>query len=272
MKAIEQSHNLWGICPNGFTKSLEWIERAGRVCYKSEDKITSGSAMPFVSKIMKSGHLSVIEHSMLVCSDSITRKFKVPPHMVSCPGRYLDYHALSGYHIGSFRSFYELLGATSLDHFIELIANYTVSNWNSIPFDLHRITVEFRTSRNTTHQLVRHRPASYSQESQRYVAYENGHINFIKPVWYGFSKEADLEWINTMTDCEDSYNRLRRLGRSPQAARVVLPNSTATTIIVTANLIEWRHIFSLRCSSAADPEIQALMKPVEEEFKKMGWI
>lgn len=126
-------------------------------------------------------------------------------------------------------------------------------------------SVRFITDRSVTHELVRSRIASYSQESQRYVAYDQD-VTFIKPV--GMNEEQYHKWLQDMVCIESMYYDMRSHNASPQIARAVLPNSTKTEIIVTANLREWRHIFKLRCSRAAHPQIRQLMTGVLLDLKK----
>lgn len=187
---------------------LRLIERAGRVCYRSEDKIADGSAERFCRMLIKNGHESVLEHA----------------------------HA----------------------------------------------TVEIVTSRDVTHQLVRHRLISPSQESQRYCDY-SGQVRFIIPEWadiepadeYGdidfenveVMSSPEWEWLAQVFEAETGYRRLRELGKLPEQARQVLPNCTATTIVVTANFREWRHIFRLRTDSHADAEIRRVMLPLLSEMQ-----
>ena len=192
MKIINQS---WDWMQKPFL-SLEIIEKAGRTCYKSEDKIDLGSAKKFVQMIVKRGHETVIEHV--------------------------------------------------------------------------NASVKFITNRGVTHELVRHRLCSFSQESTRYVCYD-GQMEFIRPVWW-IENSADEfnaqdDWQKAMEEAEHFYNLLLHKGWRPEQAREVLPNSLKTEIVTTANLREWRHIFKLRTSKAAHPQIRDLMKSCLNGFK-----
>jgi len=183
---------------------LSLIEKAGRTCYKSEDKITEDSASRFLDSIMKKGHLSVIEH--------------------------------------------------------------------------FSVTVRFVIDRGVSHELVRHRLCAFSQESTRYCNYKGG-VAFIIPPWVslmpGEYTERDLssvtgmshQWVLAMIWAEHFYKLLIDNKWSPQQARSVLPNSLKTEIVTTANLREWKHIFSLRCSKAAHPQMQEVMLPLEALFQ-----
>ena len=182
---------------------LKKIERIGRVCYKSEDKITDTSAEGFIRSIIKRGHESVIEHeSISVC--------------VTC-------------------------------------------------------------DRGVTHEIVRHRIASYSQESTRYCNYTDGkfggQISFIDPCT-GFGWDLNTErglnlwkvWNKAMDAAEWSYRQMLKYGATPQEARTVLPNSTKAELVMTMNLREWRHFFKLRTSPAAHPQMQEVAKLIAEVF------
>ncbi len=167
---------------------LETIERAGRTAYKSEDKITSGSAEKFCRMLIKNGHESVLEH---------------------------------------------------------------VS-----------ITVKFVCDRGVTHELVRHRIASYTQESTRYCNYSGG-LTVVLPLSLdGDSltcKVVRTMWEQAMKNAENSYCNMITAGCTPQQARHVLPLSTKTEIVTTMNIREWRHVLKLRTAPSAHPHIRALM-------------
>jgi thymidylate synthase (FAD) len=121
-------------------------------------------------------------------------------------------------------------------------------------------SVRFITNRGVTHEMVRHRLCAFSQESTRYVNYGGSAIQFVKPVWFdGATYVARDIWESAMTEAEEAYDGLLKCGWRPEQAREVLPNSLKTEIVVTANLREWRHIFKLRCSPAAHPQMRALM-------------
>jgi len=132
------------------------------------------------------------------------------------------------------------------------------------------ITVRFICDRGVTHELVRHRLASYSQESTRYANYSRdrfgSEITVIKPLfWEEGSPEYD-RWRAAMEAAEKAYMDLIAMGAKAEEARSVLPNSLKTEIVVTANVREWRHIFQLRCSGAAHPQIRELLMPLLAAF------
>jgi thymidylate synthase (FAD) len=143
-------------------------------------------------------------------------------------------------------------------------------------------TVKIICDRGVTHEIVRHRLASYSQESTRYCNYKGG-VTFVIPPWVGIVEgeyiglpssdeqvrygEASCWWWNSVFHAERNYKYLLNTGWSPQQARSVLPNSTKTEIVITANVREWRHIFTLRCSKAAHPQMREIMIPLHQEMK-----
>ncbi len=165
---------------------MKKIERAGRVCYKSEGNIKDDSAEKFIRGIIKRGHESVIEHA--------TISFKI-----IC-------------------------------------------------------------DRGVTHELVRHRLASYSQESTRYCDYSagkfGGELTFIKPCFWRDDDENFLLWKETMARLEEIYLTMRKNNARPEEARSILPNSLKTEIFVTMNLREWRHFLKLRTAKAAHPQMR----------------
>jgi thymidylate synthase (FAD) len=128
------------------------------------------------------------------------------------------------------------------------------------------MTVRFVVDRGVSHELVRHRLASYSQESTRYCNYSKGRfdstVTFIRPLfWQEGSKEYGY-WEQACRFAERAYLGLITRGASAQEARSVLPNSLKTALVVTANLREWRHIFELRTAPAAHPQMREVMQPL----------
>ena len=177
---------------------LKRIEKAGRTCYKSEDRITAESAEKFVRMLIERGHESVLEHES--------------------------------------------------------------------------ITVRFVCDRGVSHEIVRHRLASYSQESTRYCNYSNdrfrNNITFIKPCFLDEGTGGYKLWKQAMFIAEKEYFELLNLGCTPQEARSVLPNSTKTEIVMTANLREWRHFLKLRTAKAAHPQMRELTVPLLHELQE----
>lgn len=145
------------------------------------------------------------------------------------------------------------------------------------------LSVKFIVDRGVTHELVRHRIASFAQESTRYVNYSKdkfgNQINVIN-IKDGINLDTKMknldaktigvimaEWLTAMRDAEMHYMKMIELGATPQIARSVLPTSTKTEITVTANYREWRNIFKLRTPYAAHPQIREVMIPLLKELK-----
>ncbi len=179
-------------------KIMKKIESIGRVCYKSESKITDDSAEQFIRNILNSGHESVIEHES--------------------------------------------------------------------------ISVRVICDRGVSHEIVRHRLASYSQESTRYCNYSNEkfgkELTVIKPVFWDTESEEYQIWLNMMNRIEQDYHALIEMGAKPQEARSILPNSLKTEIVMTMNLREWRHFFKLRASQRAHPQMREIALMILEKLKQ----
>lgn len=138
------------------------------------------------------------------------------------------------------------------------------------PLEQASATVEFVCDRGVSHELVRHRLASFNQSSTRYCNFSKekfgSEITVIKPFFFKEGTYRYNEWYSVMQSCEYVYLNLIEDGATPQEARSVLPNSLKTDVVITANFREWRHIFKLRCSKTAHPQMRQAMLPIREEF------
>jgi thymidylate synthase (FAD) len=282
------------------------IEECGRLCYKSEDKITENSAEPFVRGIIKHGHNSVMEMAALtlkvtIDSDSLAAQF------LGVIPKYLQFDRLEKKVLlmsGTVRAFRELYQSYASVKLIKAVAVFLAEKYPLFFFDLapkrgwvpqsgvlveklslsevdalsadllvkHRhIAVKFITNRAVTHEIVRHRPCSFLQESQRYCRYADdkfgSEVTFIKPLFFQEGTREYGLWEKAMGETEKIYLELLETS-TPQAARTVLPNSCKTEIIVYANLLEWLHIFRLRTPKNAEPSMREVMIPLLEKFKE----
>ncbi len=137
-----------------------------------------------------------------------------------------------------------------------------------------KITVKFIVDRGVSHELVRHRIASFSQESTRYCSYSGdkfgNEITVIKPFFFFSNPDPDRyeEWYKAMYNAEMSYMSLTAMGASAQEARSVLPNSLKTEVVTTFNLREWRHFFRLRAAAPAHPQMRQVAIPLLLIFQK----
>lgn len=281
------------------------IEYSGRICYKSEDMIDQDSAIPFVKKMAEHGHNSVLEMGVVSLRITYSDPELLTQLMATQP-RYLHIDVLDKQNLlitGSVRAFREMLIfhpdctlvkamaaflATRHPYFFETIipsaglqndtsisvAKVSLEEVDKLSPELrikHRhVGVKFIVNRAVTHEIVRHRPCSFLQESQRYCRYsENkfgGEVTFIKPMFYEEGTTEYAMWEKAMEDTEKIYLKLLETS-SPQAARTVLPNSCKTELIVYANLLEWKHIFKLRTTKAAEPSMREVMIPLYEELQ-----
>lgn len=136
----------------------------------------------------------------------------------------------------------------------------------------YNITVKFTTDRGVTHEIVRHRIASYAQESTRYCNYSKekfgDEISVVKPVDIKEGTKEYEEWIRAMMCAETFYMSLINTGCKAQTARSVLPTCAKTEIMVTMNLREWRHFIKLRSSKASHPDIRVLAIDLLNQFKE----
>jgi thymidylate synthase (FAD) len=282
------------------------IEACGRICYKSEDKISPESAEPFIRNIIKHGHNSVTEMAALTLkvlydSESFASQFfQLLPKFLQIDR--VDKKELLV--TGSVRAFRELYQANPSVKMVKAIAEFLgkrhplfyedllparglvqqegvrvekvpLETVDSLPADLlakHRhVAVLFVVNRAITHEIVRHRPVSYLQESQRYCRYSQdkfgSEVTFIKPMFFKVGSEEYRLWERAMQDTEEIYLKLLETS-SPQAARTVLPNSCKTELITFANLLEWLHIFKLRTSKGAEPSMREVMIPLLHTFQK----
>lgn len=128
-------------------------------------------------------------------------------------------------------------------------------------------SVEFLVDRGITHEIVRHRIASYTQESTRFVNYEKKMPpSFIYPK----DGEMDTDWLRSIETAEESYRALLAKGWRPQEARSVFPNALASKIVMTCNLRSWRHFFLMRTSKEAHPQMRQVTIPLLAEFQR--WV
>ena len=244
------------------------IERAARISYKSEDKITEDSAEKMVQRLISMKHYSPLEFGTIYLKITLD------------PIRNI-YNALK-YENNPFSAI-----TIAKDSTRYITTNYRViieNHWEDdlqymcAPTKYHqrRTTVKFITNRAVSHELVRHRSMSFMQESQRYVAYDKdkfgNELTFIKPAW----KQPELDEQTNETvlthqlfaNIEDTYMKLRSLGLTPQQARIVLPNATKTELYMCGFDKDWEHFFDLRDKTHVDPQMYDLVHPLHEDYEK----
>ena len=200
MKIIKPYAEILSGISEGGIKELQFIEKAARTCYKSENKITEDgeSAKALIKQLIKSEHEAMLEHSSL--------------------------------------------------------------------------SVKFVVDRGVSHEIVRHRLFSFAQESTRYCNYSKGkfgsEITFIEPCFWRGDQLCYDWWHYVCSKAESYYLEMLKAGATPQEARTVLPNSTATEVVVTGNYREWRHFFKLRTAEAAHPQMREVTRPLLAELQR----
>ncbi len=176
------------------------------------------------------------------------------------------------------RTSYKSEDKITIDSWRQFIAKLkSMGDWSVLEHE--SISVRFIIDRGVSHELVRHRLASYTQESTRFVNYNKKGMAFIDiqehfKKYLGAKRKNDLEisvalniWFGHMQDCEVRYNKLIELGLSPSLARSVLPNSLKTEIVMTTNPRVWHHVFHQRTAKGAHPQMREVMMPLLEQFK-----
>ena len=309
----------------------QFIEKVGRTCYKSEDKITSDSAAKFVGNLIKRGHEAMIEHWNLIFKtdaenyEDIVSDWEMLLHNGDIPKdagtdrlrpylRFTDSYIndemrciISG-NMRTWRDFVKacISGFGFIPRYLQgIIRNYPlffpefqdyvpaiIVNDILIPISVsdlvgdvehgthHDVTVKFICDRGVSHEIVRHRVASFAQESTRYCNYSGDKfdqcITVVEPEFIKTKANNNLAmlhaWERACAMSEAEYFKLLELGATPQEARSVLPNSLKTEVIVTMNLYGWDHFFGLRCEPAAHPDMQVVAKMAKLQFVDEGLV
>lgn len=168
------------------------------------------------------------------------------------------------------RTCYKSEGNIKEDSAEKFVKNIMNRNHMSV-IEHESISVRIICDRGVTHEIVRHRIASYSQESTRYCNYSNdkfgNELTFIKPCFFDEGSEGYEIWEKSMQNIENEYMELIEVGAKPQEARSILPNSIKTELVMTMNLREWRHFFLLRCDKAAHPQMRQVANLILNLFK-----
>lgn len=295
MRLIKPSFEILEQKP-GLDGLLQHIERCGRTCYKSEDKITEESAPKFIDMLINRGHTAMVEHGTVYLrtysnygygEDELFRRYNSNPYsIVKAIGRVAgstkESDLVDGYYITT--NYRVLLQNGWLDDL----------KYQCEPTEYHvkRITVKFVCDRGVSHEFVRHRIFSFAQESTRYCNYNKdkfgNECTFIIPSWLDYEEQqftdkndsscsirTDLSeheyFIDLLLEAERTYNFLvQYCGWKPQQARAVLPNSLKTELIMTGTIEQWEGFFKLRDANDAHPQARELAAPLHEEFIRRG--
>ena len=282
---IEQKPGVYGL--------LQHIERCGRTCYKSEDKITEDSAEKFVNMLVNRGHTAMVEHGTVYLTLGMPDRWA---YFKYCTNKYSE--AISegekGTWVGYVTTNYRVLLQNDWLDDLQYLTEPTKH--------IRRVTVKFVCDRGVSHEFVRHRVFSFAQESTRYCNYAKDkfgkELTFIMPSWIesdNFEIYRGLHWGEEVTyhteritgdmnnypvfrylegllQAEDAYMTLLDGGWIAQQARAVLPNSLKTELIMTGTIEQWEGFFKLRDAKDAHPQARELAQPLHEEFIKRGYI
>ena len=298
MKVISPTFEIWPQKP-GMEGIYQQVERAGRVCYKSEDHRTDSSARPFVERMIKSQHTAMLEHATvyLLYRDDEMASTGQDNASVLKPWQRYEHNKFSRvttvdgchYITTNLRVLAENQWMDDLDHLTEPLAHHE-----------RRVTVHFTTQVAITREFNRHRANSMAEQSTRYCNYskdkfgkeitvnlpewvrelsatEPSEINFMelaKKVEEGSADDYE-NWLFGNIAAERAYMNLIAAGRKPQEARVILPLDTNTELVHTAFVSDWKHFFDLRAlgtTGAPHPDAKVLARPLYDEFCRLGLI
>lgn len=269
------------------------IEKAGRTCYKSEDKITEDSAKKFVDMLATRHHGAMLEHGTIYLYIEYTSPF----------ANFELYNIGSDMNTRYSRNKFSRVNIITEDHYKTkcfITTNYRViveNNWFADleymcdqPMFHHdrRVTVKFITDQGILREFTRHRVFSFAVESTRYCNYNKSkfgsEITYIIPEWCTNIDSNEIypimdaisnkdtrtiqerEFLAALQTCETTYMQLLELGWKPQQARNVLPLATKCEMVMTGFISDWAHFFDLRCDVAAHPQARELAIPLKEEF------
>ena len=286
MKIQNPQYEIWMQNP-GELGIYQQIERAGRVCYKSENNTTENSAKPFVGRMIEHEHFAMLEHGTVY---------------MTCNHGELPLYASNKFsHVNT------------IDGKDYITTNLRVMAENKTLEDLKyrtdfkkgkhelRITVHFTTQIAITREYNRHRANSMAEQSTRYCNYTKNkfgsEISINLPTWVKGDLETNDEkfvelcedvaneetndwtpidaWLFANQAAEFAYMKLIAMGCKPQEARVILPLDTNTELVHTAFVSDWKHFFDLRAlgtTGAPHPDAKVLALPLMEEFKAKGYL
>ena len=254
------------------TDLFKHIELCGRTCYKSEDKITDSSSEKFVNMLKSHAHGAMLEHGTVYLTiphyNQRDSKGKIleNEYQILINNKYTQRNI--NYNIQDSPTYittnYRVIVENTLE---DLLLKYQSE---CTEYHVKRRTFKITCNRGVSHEFVRHRVFSFAQESQRYCNYGknkfDNEIKIIKPIYFDNNSLQYAAWYNSCSNAEESYLRLLNLGATPQEAREVLPNATATELIMTGFESDWEHFFTLRCAKDAHPQAQEIANKIKEIF------
>ena len=288
---------------------IKKIEQIARVCYKSEDKICEGSAVKMVGALVRSHHYAMLEHGSIIMEVGVeaysfiinTIRALQEAYGVEIMLRYTDVFYSGRYIVsGNLRMWLEFVEYISMlhlpmygeiwkaleaDEYKPVFDDYKCENFTGGDMvkvvdpeyltDKERLvhedlSIKFIVDRGVSHEIVRHRKASFAQESTRYCNYgKSGEVVFILPCFLGSDRDILRGvWEHNCSESEIAYHTMIQLGAKPQEARDVLSTSVKTEVVMTANLNEWVHFFDLRAlgtTGAPHPQMLEVAVPAMQD-------
>lgn len=264
MQLIKSSFEILEQAP-GIQGVKKQIERAGRTCYKSEDKITDTSCDEFVNRMVNSGHGAMLEHGTI---------YLYLPIDDSDFSKLTEKYTKNKYTVVNKKQFVTT-------NYRVLVENGWLDDlqYQCEPTEHHekRITVKFILPISISREFIRHRTASFAEQSTRYCNYSKSkfgeELTFITPYWYdNVDSYTKNEFDRGLQYAEGYYMFMIDKGMKPQEAREILPLCTKTELVMTAFISDWEHFCSLRTAVSAHPQARELAIPLQEEFIKKGFI
>lgn len=250
VQEIKQAPGIRGI--------YQHIEKCGRTCYKSEDKITEDSAMKFFQGLVNRKHFAMLEHGTVY----FRFPFQANEEAQDAISKVMN-SKYSFTKVGEDGNFYVTTNMRVLMEEVPNVVDSLLYDYALEEADANHIrkyTAKFIISRGIANEFVRHRVLSFAQESTRYCNYckdrFGGELTFIRPEWLkgeGIDQEAEEVWLNAMARSEKNYLDLVKLGVKPQNARGVLPLDLKTELVVTGTLDQWEAFWDLRMREITGP-------------------
>lgn len=243
VQEIKQAPGIRGI--------YQHIEKCGRTCYKSEDKITEDSAMKFFQGLVNRKHFAMLEHGTVYFRFPFQANEEAQDDISKVMNSKYSFTK-----VGEDGNFYVTTNMRVLMEEVPNVVDSLLYDYALEEADANHIrkyTAKFTISRGIANEFVRHRVLSFAQESTRYCNYSKdkfgGELTFIRSEWLkgeGIDHEAEEVWLNAMARSEKDYFHLIKLGVKPQNARGVLPLDLKTELVVTGTLDQWEAFCDLR--------------------------
>lgn len=249
VQEVKQAPGIRGI--------YQHIEKCGRTCYKSEDKITEDSAMKFFQGLVNRKHFAMLEHGTVYFKFPFFPNYEVQEAISKVMNSKYSFTK-----VGEDEYLYVTTNMRVLMENVPNMVDYLLYDYaleEASNNHIKKYTAKFTISRGIANEFVRHRVFSFAQESTRYCNYSKdrfgGELTFIRPEWLNgeFMGHEESIWLNAMAMSEDYYFDLVNIGVKPQNARGVLPLDLKTELIMTGTTDQWEDFWNLRMREITGP-------------------